>query len=185
MPTFVGVMRKILFIILLSAFPLTIYCQDTLSYDTIIDRGIYRAYFNRQYSTTTKVIYTMYRAGGKAKRKGLDFRVTFQSNYFNYYRSGYDKGHLAAAADFAQNRELMAVTFDYLNCLPQRPSLNRGAWKKLETYVRKLSQYDTIMVECGGLMFDSIKHQVPKLFYKIVTKNNGRDTLVNARYENK
>lgn len=162
-----------------------IMCQERLPYDTIIDRGWYRSYFNSKFSTASKVVYTLYRGGGNVSRKGMAFRHTYGREVFRYNRSGYDKGHLAPAQDFAWDRDAMLATFDYVNCLPQAPALNRGAWKRLETQVRRWSQSDTLMVECGGLSFDSIMHMVPKYFYKIVTRYNGRDTLCNRVYLNK
>ena len=163
----------------------TIMCQEQLPYDTIIDRVCYRSYFNSKFSTVSFVRYTLYKGGGTVSRKGMAFRHTYGHSVFPYLRSGYDKGHLVAAQDFAFSRSAMLATFDYINALPQAPVLNRGAWKRLETKVRKWSQQDTLMIECGGLEFDSIRHMVPKYFYKIVTRHGGRDTLANIIYLNK
>lgn len=163
----------------------TIMSQTPLPYDTIIDRGVYRSYFNSKFSTVSFVRYTLYKGGGTVSRKGMAFRHTYGHSIYPYLRSGYDKGHLAAAQDFAYNKSAMLATFDYINALPQAPALNRGAWKRLETKVRKWSQPDTLMIECGGLEFDSTRHMVPKYFYKIVTRHGGRDTLANIIYLNK
>ena len=179
-------MAKIMITLMLFlAHTVTIVSQEQLPYDTVIDRGIYRSYFNSKYSTVSFVRYTLYRGGGTESRKGMTFRHTFGAKVFPYNRSGYDKGHLAPAQDFAYDREAMLATFDYVNALPQRPALNRGAWKRLETRVRKWSQRDTVTIECGGLSFDSLRHMVPKYFYKIVTRHQGRDTLCNIIYMNK
>ena len=163
----------------------TIMSQTPLPYDTIIDRGVYRSYFNSKFSTVSFVRYTLYRGGGTVSRKGMAFRHTYGHSIFPYLKSGYDKGHLAAAQDFAYSKSAMLATFDYINALPQAPALNRGAWKRLESKVRKWSQPDTLMIECGGLEFDSTRHMVPKYFYKIVTRHQGRDTLANIIYLNK
>ena len=167
------------------AHALTIMSQTPLSYDTVIDRTYYRSYFNSKYSTVSFVRYTLYKGGGHVSRKGMAFRHTYGHSVFPYSKSGYDKGHLAAAQDFAFSRSAMLATFDYVNALPQSPSLNRGAWKRLETAVRRWSQKDTLTIECGGLEFDSIRHMVPRYFYKIVTRHQGRDTLANYIYLNK
>jgi endonuclease G len=47
----------------------------------------------------------------------------------DYAGSGYDKGHMAAALDFASDCEKEEMTFVYYNALPQTPNLNRGVWK--------------------------------------------------------
>lgn len=159
--------------------------QKSLVYDTIINRGIYTSYYSLQYNTASFVSYRLYKGGGSVKRKGLDFHQSVQGRIFKYARSGYDKGHLAPAADFAHSRSEMAATFDYINCLPQRPSLNRGEWKRDETKVRKWSQRDSLLIECGGLDFDTIKNQVPAIFYKRVISLSSGDTLLNKQYINK
>lgn len=181
---FAGMKYFILLLSVILAPIVNILAQSPLGYDTIIDRGYYRSYFNSQYSTVSFVRYELYKAGGSASRKGMQFRQTVGHSVFPYARSGYDKGHLAAAQDFAHSRAAMLSTFDYINCLPQRPALNRGAWKKLEAKVRRWSQTDTLWIECGGLSFELPGHQVPKYFYKIVTRHHGRDTLCNIIFLN-
>lgn len=179
-------MRRFLFIIIACAAAHMISsAQRPLDYDTIIDRGIYKSYFNTQYGTPSFVRYKLWKGGGKVKRTGLQFRQTVPGPLFHYSRSGYDKGHMAPAADFAHTRKEMAATFDYVNALPQTPALNRGEWKRDETRVRRWSQTDSLLIECGGLEFDSVDHQVPTLCYKIVISLSRGDTLLNKRYPNK
>ncbi|KAL7433401.1 hypothetical protein ACHAXH_005941, partial [Discostella pseudostelligera] len=58
-----------------------------------------------------------------------------------YYRnSGYDRGHLAPAADFACNDKEMNDTFVLTNASPQLPRFNRSIWLKLEEFVRKVAR---------------------------------------------
>lgn len=57
----------------------------------------------------------------------------------DYEGSGYDKGHLAPAADWAQSAELQAATFTISNAVPQEPQCNRIGWRMLEEHVRKLA----------------------------------------------
>lgn len=179
-------MKKFLLIIITCAAAHMISCaQRPLDYDTIIDRGIYKSYFNTRYGTPSFVRYKLWKGGGKVKRTGLQFRQTVPGPLFHYSRSGYDKGHMAPAADFAHTRKEMAVTFDYINALPQTPSLNRGEWKRDETRVRRWSQTDSLLIECGGLEFDSVTHQLPTFCYKIVISLSRGDTLLNKRYLNK
>lgn len=177
--------NKCCIILFMLAMEVAAMAQTPLPFDTVIDRGYYRSYFNRTYSTVSYVRYSLYKAGGSASRKGMQFVQTVGRKVYPYLHSGYDKGHLAPAQDFAWSRSAMMATFDYCNALPQAPALNRGAWKRLETQVRKWSQLDTLEIECGGLSFDSTRHMVPKYFYKIVTRHNHRDTLCNIIYLNK
>lgn len=179
-------MKKVFTILIVCLHAVMIMqAQTKLEYDTIIDRGIFVSYYNLQYSTPSYVRYKLWKGGGRASRKGLSFRQTVPGGIFRYARSGYDKGHLVPAADFAHSRQEMAITFDYINCLPQTPQLNRGEWKRDETRVRKWSQNDSLLIECGGLNFDIIRHQVPAFCYKVVISLTTGDTLLNKRYPNK
>ena len=45
---------------------------------------------------------------------------------------------MAPAADFVESRDKLYKTFSYLNSALQHKSLNRGEWKALETFERKL-----------------------------------------------
>lgn len=54
----------------------------------------------------------------------------------DYSRSGYQRGHMVPAADRSSSLEAMQETFVMTNVCPQLPSLNTGAWKRLENYER-------------------------------------------------
>lgn len=177
--------HKFIFILVFLAHAARIMCQVSLAYDTIIDRGIYQSYFNMKYSTVSFVKYKLFNGGGSCARAGMQWRHTAGRKVFHYAGSGYDKGHLAAAQDFAYDCEALRLTFDYINALPQAPALNRGAWKRVENQVRKFSRTDTVYVECGGLDFMPPDYMIPKYFYKIVTKHLGKDTLINIVLPNK
>ena len=84
---------------------------------------------------------------------------TFISEFTNldkdYKKSGYDRGHQMNAYDCACDSIAMEESFYYSNVAPQLPSLNRGIWKKLEEYNRKLAkEYDSILVWCGAVTFE-------------------------------
>jgi len=57
----------------------------------------------------------------------------------DYKGSGYDRGHLAPAADMNFNTESMSESFYLSNMSPQIPSFNRGIWKSLEELLRDWS----------------------------------------------
>jgi endonuclease G len=88
-----------------------------------------------------------------------------------YTGSGYDRGHLANAEDFANDCPKDELTFRYYNCLPQTPNMNRGQWKQWETKIRKESQSDSLLVICGGIWEDQ-KYvngmAIPNLCWKVV-----------------
>lgn len=95
------------------------------------------------------------------------------SNHSDYKGSGYDRGHLAPAADMTWDKIAMLESFYYSNMSPQLPSFNRGIWKKLENYVRHLTTtYDSVYVVSGPVFnSDTLKYignnvGIPDYYYK-------------------
>ncbi|MEQ8686835.1 MAG: DNA/RNA non-specific endonuclease [Imperialibacter sp.] len=93
----------------------------------------------------------------------------------DYKGSGYDRGHLAPAADFSWSQAAMDGTFFLSNMSPQDPSFNRGIWKQLEEKVRDWGMRDKELfvvvgpiVEGGAKKIGKNKVAVPQKFYKIV-----------------
>ena len=81
---------------------------------------------------------------GDAHRAGLEFKddpqIPQQLEVSRHYRrSGFDKGHLAAAADFRWSQEAMRQSFIFSNVVPQHPLHNRNIWQQLESMVRELA----------------------------------------------
>lgn len=121
--------------------------------DTIINKGIYQSYFSYKYREPIFVAYKLYKGGGDCSREAFHFindTKILTATDKDYSASGYDKGHLANAEDFASDCEKQRRTFMFANCLPQMPNLNRGIWKHYETYIRKASQIDSLLVIAGG-----------------------------------
>ena len=91
----------------------------------------------------------------------------------DYKKSGFDRGHLAPAADMAFSKQAMNDSFFMSNMSPQRPRFNRGIWKKLEAKVRSWAKKDTIIVVAAGVLKGS-KHigkndvLVPEFYYKVI-----------------
>ncbi len=101
----------------------------------------------------------------------------------DYAGSGYDRGHNMSAEDNACSETGMEESFYYSNMCPQTPKLNRGAWKSLEAYTRKLArQNDSVLVWCGSVVkpgrkigLDSVA--VPDYCWKILLIKHKDDTL--------
>lgn len=121
---------------------------------------------------------------GTAGRKD-DFRVDpevpkqFQAQLSDYTKTGYDRGHLAPAADNSQSPEIMSESFFLSNMMPQAPNLNRGVWKNLETLIRTWASdkdYDIYVIT--GTIFDAgyktigeNKVGVPTRTFKVIINN--------------
>ena len=94
-------------------------------------------------------------------RPDPDLPAGRRSELEDYRLSGFDRGHMAPAADFATSREAMSATFLLSNMAPQRPALNRGIWAQLEKDIRLLAQgHGALCVLTGGLFLDSLERPV-------------------------
>jgi endonuclease G len=96
------------------------------------------------------------------------------ASHSDYKGSGYDRGHLAPAADMTWSEVAMKESFYYSNMSPQTASFNRGVWKRLESTVRRWgTEFDSLYVTTGPVLIDSLDLigsgvAVPNHFYKTV-----------------
>lgn len=93
----------------------------------------------------------------------------------DYKGSGYDRGHLAPAADMKWSEEAMSASFYFSNMSPQTPSFNRGVWKRAEEQVRDWAlQHNAVYVVTGPVLNKITTHignnkvSVPVYYYKTV-----------------
>jgi endonuclease G len=100
----------------------------------------------------------------------------------DYAKSGYDRGHLAPAADMGWSQQAMTESFYFSNMSPQVPGFNRGIWKNLEEQVRTWAKaYDSIYVVTGPVLKDGLVQlgpngvSIPKYYYKVILDNTGDD----------
>lgn len=161
-------MLKRLLLILLFSFALALSAQNIAKYDTIYDLKYYKAYYNKDIQTSSFVIYKLYKGGGDVPRTNMSFKSYKNLPHFNYINSGYDRGHLVPAEDFANNKTKLKSTFYYINCVPQTVKLNRGIWKVYETEIRKISQRDSLLIICGGCDYDNDNKLIPRSCFKLV-----------------
>lgn len=110
-----------------------------------------------------------------------DFREDFlvstgSASPGDYKYSGYDRGHLAPAADMAYSTETMSQSFLMSNMSPQAPGFNRGIWKNLEAQVRTWAEkYNPLYVVTGPVLEEKVypvigENQVvvPEYYYKVL-----------------
>ena len=83
-------------------------------------------------------------AGGKLNRPNFfedkNLPQVYRSQLQHYHRSGYDRGHMAPAADFDYDRSAYSDTFSLVNIAPQDPILNKKDWANLEDWVRNVAK---------------------------------------------
>lgn len=120
--------------------------------DTVIRKPVYTSYFSYDVKSPLYVVYYLHKGGGSCSRQKLSFVKEYRSaTNKDYLKSGYDRGHLVNAEDFAFDCEKEKCTFSYYNCIPQHPRLNRGSWKSWEATIRKESQKDILKIYTGAI----------------------------------
>lgn len=147
----------------------------------IIRREHYALSYVEKYEQAEWVAYelTAVEVQGLAERQD-DFREdpeirTGSASLKDYYRSGYDRGHLAPAADMKISEDAMSESFYMSNMSPQEPSFNRGIWRELEEEIRELALQNGRLYIVTGPVFGKRNKRigenriaVPKAFYKIL-----------------
>jgi endonuclease G len=136
---------KNLFLLLLLPISLFAQLRDSVYYTT--------PNFIINYSETLEgprsIRYTVACPTGTASRAGMEFyteKGVKTSDHKDYEANEWDKGHMAPAASFNCNRDMLFSTFTYVNSSLQQQSLNRGVWKKLEVRERELAATGDVKV---------------------------------------
>lgn len=147
----------------------------------VIEHGHYILGYSEPHEQAAWVAYELLPSEiyGSVKRTD-DFRedpdvTTGSASLDDYKWSGYDRGHLAPAADFSFNGQAMSESFFLSNMSPQEASFNRGAWASLEKQVRNWVSHKGKMYVITGAILDNPKEfigknqvAVPKWYFKIV-----------------
>lgn len=150
--------------------------------DEIIAHKGYTLCYNEAYEQASWVAYEL--------TKEETFKVCNRTNRFlsdpavatgsavdeDYKGSGFDRGHLAPAADMAWSTTSMAESFYFSNMSPQRPQFNRGIWKKLEEQVRDWAKENEVIYIVTGPVLNKGLHKigtvnqvaVPNYYYKVI-----------------
>lgn len=151
--------------------------------DEIVRHEGYTLRFRDEYKVADWVAYPLlaYEVIGDASRKNEPFKPdpdvsTGSALPTDYTRSGYDRGHLAPAADFKFSQRMMGESFYMSNMTPQAPQFNRGIWSELESLVRTWAVRDNgLYVITGPVLKPGLPTigktndiAVPEQFYKVI-----------------
>lgn len=183
---------SLLFTSLVFANPIDDKCSQHVIYGAPIsavpeNQGQYicRLGYAARYNYSTKVSeyvvekVTAKSVVGTAPRKD-EFREDpevppqYRATLKDYQGSGYDRGHMAPAADFYYSVQAMSESFFLTNMMPQVPGNNRGIWKYTEEYTRAWAKaYEEIYVITGVVYSEPVTKfgnnvMVPAYLYKIV-----------------
>uniref|UniRef100_A0A8C6U9F9 Endonuclease n=1 Tax=Neogobius melanostomus TaxID=47308 RepID=A0A8C6U9F9_9GOBI len=117
---------------------------------------------------------------GQSDRRKAEFREDPSVHEFHratnadFKGSGFDRGHMAAAANHKWSQSAMDDTFLLSNITPQNPDLNQHMWNRLEQMCRSLTkQYRGVFV-CTGPLFLPQRQTDGRLYvsYQVLGKNH-------------
>ena len=117
----------------------------------------FTSYFNPETHIPNCVAYEIIESettGDEPRKKSFEADHTIDgcADSSDYRNSGYDRGHMAPAADMKWSKEAMEESFLMTNICPQVKSLNSGIWHRLEQRVREWAARDSsIIVVCGPI----------------------------------
>ncbi len=154
----------------------------------VLRRRGYSLSFNAEYHVPNWVFYELLRSEltGKTKRTNNfmpdpDLKTTESPQLNDYRNTGYDRGHIAPAADFSWDSLAMSESFYLSNICPQGHDFNAGIWLDLENKVRDWARRDSaICIAAGPVLTDrgfpkpkeylrhSNKVVIPQYFYKVI-----------------
>lgn len=98
----------------------------------------------------------------------------FRAKHNDFTNTGFDRGHMAAAANHKANQEDLDQTFALSNISPQVPEFNRGGWEKLERYVRYLAKRSKNLYVVTGPLYVPMKARDGNLYvtYRVLGNNH-------------
>lgn len=152
--------------------------------DRVLDREGYALGYSEKHEQPLWVTYRLTAAEvqGKKIKRTEDFRedpriLTRSAQLEDYKGSGYDRGHLAPAADMGWSKDAMSESFYMSNMSPQAPDCNRGIWLQLEKKVREFAVAEKEIFVVSGPIFEKGKKirtigknkvSIPHAYYKVV-----------------
>lgn len=149
--------------------------------DQIVSHTGYTLSYNETYEQANWVAYELTaKETQKAFERTNKFLVdpavsTGSATDADYKKSGFDRGHLAPAADMGWSSTTMIESFYFSNMSPQLPGFNRGIWKNLESLARSwANENESIYVVTGPVFTNGMSTiggnqvAIPNYYYKVI-----------------
>jgi endonuclease G len=156
--------------------------------EVIITHHAYSLCYSEQHEQAKWVAYELTASETAKRHERSDVFLTDpmvrsgSADDYDYKGSGFDRGHLAPAADMGWSSRAMSESFYYSNMSPQDPGFNRGVWKRLEEQVRSwASELGSVYVATGPVLkpglptIGSNRVSVPSSYYKVILFTNGKE----------
>lgn len=167
--------------------------------EQILHRTAYTASYNSDTRLPNWVAWQLTSAhtSGPYKRGGIDFAEDEEvpeprATDNDYYRSGYDRGHICPSADNKWSEAAQRESFLFTNICPQNHSLNAGDWNEMEQQCRRWAdKLGSIYIVSGPILYKG-RHKtigknkvvVPEAFFKVVLCTNGEPKAIGFIYKN-
>ena len=167
--------------------------------EQILRRSAYTASYNAATKLPHWVAWTITaeKLEGTHGRKGLKFREDEEvpeprATDWDYYNSGYDRGHMCPSADCKWSAEAQLESFLFTNACPQVHGLNFGDWNEIEQQCRRWArQYGTLYIVSGPILYRGVhkrigknKVVVPEAFFKVVLRMGESPRAIGFIYKN-
>lgn len=168
--------------------------------ELILRRSAYTVSYNAATKLPHWVAWTITaeKLEGKHGRKGLKFREDEdvpepRATDWDYYNSGYDRGHMCPSADCKWSAEAQLESFLFTNACPQVHGLNSGDWNEIEQQCRRWArQYGTLYIVSGPILYRGAHRRigknkvvVPEAFFKVVLRLGDNPRAIGFIYKNK
>ena len=169
--------------------------------ERIIEHTGYTLSFNREHNNPNWVAWelTVEEAEGTLPRAeeflpDPDVPAPHRVTTADYRGSGYDRGHMAPAADMKWSQRAMNECFYMSNMCPQNGSLNSGPWSTLEKACRRWAKNEgAVYIVCGPVYKSAkpktigrdLRISIPDGFFKVVLSlQKGKEKAIGFYYGN-
>ena len=141
----------------------------------------FTSYFNPETHIPNCVAYEIIESettGDEPRKKSFEADHTIDgcAESSDYRNSGYDRGHMAPAADMKWSEQAMDDCHLLTNICPQDRKVNGGPWATVEKNARKwTATHGTLYIVAGPILTDHITRYigethvpVPERFFKVI-----------------